>query len=56
MVDNRKSDNYKKNNLKAIVLFSHELAPDVIFYDNQKREKILDFLNKRIKPKMLVFR
>jgi hypothetical protein len=49
MVDNRKSDNYKKNNLKAIVLFSHELAPNVIFYDIQKREKILEFLNKRIK-------
>jgi hypothetical protein len=26
MVDNRKSDSYKKNNLKALVLFSQELA------------------------------
>jgi hypothetical protein len=27
MADNRKSDSYKKNNLKALVLFSHELGP-----------------------------
>jgi integrase/recombinase XerD len=49
--DNRKSDSYKKNNLKALVLFSHELPPDVTFYDIQKKEKILEFLNNRIKPK-----
>jgi integrase/recombinase XerD len=48
MTDNRKSDSYKKNNLKALVPFSHELAPNVTFYDIQK---ILEFLNKRIKPK-----
>jgi hypothetical protein len=48
MVDNRKSDSYKKNNLKALVLFSHEIAPNVSFYDIPKREKILEFLNKRI--------
>jgi hypothetical protein len=29
MVDNLKSDSYKKNNLKALMLFSHELAPNV---------------------------
>jgi hypothetical protein len=28
MVDNRKPDSYKKNNLKALVLFSQELAPN----------------------------
>jgi integrase/recombinase XerD len=48
MTDNRKSDGYKKNNLKALILFSYELAPNVTFYDIQK---ILEFLNKRIKPK-----
>ena len=48
MTDNRKSDGYKKNNLKTLILFSHELAPNVTFYDIQK---ILEFLNKRIKPK-----
>ncbi len=51
MVDSRKSDSYKKNNLKALILFSHELAPNVTFYDIQKKEKILEFINKRIRPK-----
>ena len=51
MVDNRKSDSYKKNNLKALVLFSHELAPNITFYNIQKKEQILEFLNKRIKPR-----
>ena len=51
IVDNRKSDSYKKNNLKALVLFSQELAPNITFYDTREREQILEFLNKRIKPK-----
>jgi hypothetical protein len=51
MTDNRKSDSYKKNNLKALVLFSQELVPNITFYDIQKKEQILEFLNKRIKPK-----
>jgi hypothetical protein len=42
MVDNRKSDNYKKNNLKAFVLFSQELAQNITFYDIQKKEKIMN--------------
>ena len=45
MVDSRKSDSYKKNNLKELILFSHEPAPNVIFYDIQKEEKILEFLS-----------
>ena len=49
--DNRKSDSYKKNNLKALILFSHEVGLDVTFYDLQKKEKILEFLNKRNKQK-----
>ncbi|MDQ3718793.1 MAG: hypothetical protein M3311_06550 [Thermoproteota archaeon] len=53
MTDNRKSDSYKKNNLKALMLFSHELAPNVIFYDIQEKGKILEFLNKKIKPNEL---
>jgi serine acetyltransferase len=49
IVGNRKSDRYKKNNLKALVLFSQELAPNITFYDIQNKEKILEFLSKRIK-------
>jgi hypothetical protein len=51
MVDNSNSNRYKKNNLKALILFSHELGPNITFYDIQKKEKIVEFLNKRIKPK-----
>jgi hypothetical protein len=43
MAHNRNSDSYKKNNPKALILFSHELAPSVTFYDIQKKEKILEF-------------
>jgi serine acetyltransferase len=40
MVGNRKSDSYKKNNLKAIALFSQELARNITFYDIQNKEKM----------------
>jgi hypothetical protein len=43
--DNRESDRYKNNNLKALVLFSQELVRDVTLYDVQKKEKILEFLS-----------
>jgi hypothetical protein len=44
MVDNRESDSYKKkNNSKALILFSYEPVPNAAFYDVQKKEKI--FLN-----------
>jgi hypothetical protein len=49
--DSRKSNSYKKNNLKALVLFSNELAPNITFYDVQKKEKKHEFLNKRSKQK-----
>jgi hypothetical protein len=49
VADNRESDSYKKNNLKALILFSHELVPNATFYDVQKKEKIFEFLSKRIK-------
>jgi len=51
MANNRKSDSYKKNNLKALIVFSQEPAPNIALYDIQKKEQILEFLNKRIKPK-----
>jgi hypothetical protein len=56
MVDKRKSDSSKKNNLKALMLFSHELALNVSFYDIQMKEKIFEFLNKSIRPKKKVGR
>jgi hypothetical protein len=41
IADNRKSYSYKKNNLKALILFSRKLAPTVTFYDIQKITLIL---------------
>jgi hypothetical protein len=43
MVDNRKSDSYKKNNLKALMQFSHELAPNVTFTIFRIEKKYLNF-------------
>ncbi len=34
MVDNRKSDSYKKNNLKRLILFSHELGDGNLLMDS----------------------
>src|SRR3712207_8010890 len=45
--DNRKSDSYKKNSLKALILFSHELAPNVTFYDIQRSEEHTSELQSR---------
>jgi hypothetical protein len=53
MLDNRKSDSYKKNNLKALVLFSQELAPSITFFDIQKKEQILEFLKKESSQKVM---
>jgi hypothetical protein len=47
MVDNRKSDSYKKNNLNTLILFRHKLAPNVTFYDIQKKEKILEMVRQK---------
>ena len=49
MADNRESDSYKKDNLKALILFGYEPVPNATFYDVQKKEKIFEFISKRIK-------
>jgi hypothetical protein len=41
MVDNRKPRSYKKNNLRALIVLGHELAPNISFYDIQKIALIL---------------
>ena len=48
-IDNRESDSHKKNNLKTLILFSYEPVPNSTLYDVQKKEKIFEFLSKRIK-------
>jgi hypothetical protein len=42
---------YTLYNLKTLVLSATNLILPSISYDNQEKEKILEFLNKRIEPK-----
>ncbi len=37
MTDNRKSNIYKKNNLKALVLFSHDLLLTLLFTISRRK-------------------
>ena len=49
MKSNNKSEKYQNNNLKAIIAYAKFLAPDVTFYDIQKKDQILAFLDTKIK-------
>jgi hypothetical protein len=53
MIDNRKSDSYEKNNLKALILFSHEFAPNITFYDIRKEKRYLNFKIKESNQKAM---
>ena len=43
------SENYQNQNLKAIIVYAKFLGPDITFYDIQKREQIVTFLDTKIK-------
>jgi integrase/recombinase XerD len=43
------SESYQNQNLKAIIVYAKFLGPDVTFYDIQKREQIIAFLDTKIK-------
>ena len=43
------SENYQNQNLKAIIVYAKFLGPDITFYDIQKREQIIAFLDTKIK-------
>ncbi|MDQ3983552.1 MAG: hypothetical protein M3222_00165 [Thermoproteota archaeon] len=43
------SENYQNQNLKAIIVYAKFLGPEIIFYDIQKREQIVTFLDTKIK-------
>jgi hypothetical protein len=49
MKANSKSEKYQNNNLKAIIAYAKFLGPDVTFYDIQKKDQILSFLDTKIK-------
>src|ERR671915_1004151 len=43
------SENYQNQNLKAIIGYAKFLGPEITFYDIQKREQIVTFLDTKIK-------
>jgi integrase/recombinase XerD len=49
MKANDKSEKYQNNNLKAVISFAKFLGPDITFYDIQKKDQILAFLDTKIK-------
>jgi hypothetical protein len=51
MKANGKSEKYQNNNLKAIIAYAKFLGPDLAFYDIQKKDQILAFLDTKIKDR-----
>lgn len=53
MKDNGTSQNYQKGNLKAMVHFADHLGPTTSFYDVNRQEQIVQFLDTKIKPEQI---
>jgi hypothetical protein len=49
MINNDASIHHQNNNLKVIVAFANFLGPNITFYDIQRKEQILAFLNTKVK-------
>src|ERR687883_2128432 len=49
MKANGTSESYQNGNLKILIYFARFLGPQIRFYDINKKEQILAFLNTRIK-------
>lgn len=49
MQEKGSSDNHQVNNLKVVIDFANFLGPDITFYELNKREQIVSFLNTKIK-------
>jgi hypothetical protein len=49
MKNNRTSESYQKNNLKAIINFANFLGPKVCFYEIQRKEQVITFLDSKMK-------
>src|SRR5213595_1438572 len=47
--DNGTSESYQKNNLKAIINFASFIGSEVSFYDIQRKEQLIAFLDSKIK-------
>ena len=49
MRSNGSSEHHQNNNLKVLITFSNFIGKDNSFYDINKKEQILEFLNTKIK-------
>ena len=49
MKSNGASERHQNNNLKAVIAYAKFLGPDFSFYDVQKKEQIIAFLDTKIK-------
>ena len=47
--NNGSSEHHQNNNLKVVITFGNFIGKDNSFYDNNKKEQILDFLNTKVK-------
>ena len=48
MRENGSSEHHQNKNLKALIAFAHFIGPHVTFYDIQKKEQIMTFLDTKI--------
>ena len=48
MTENGSSEHHQNKNLKALIAFAHFIGPHVTFYDIQKKEQIMTFLDTKI--------
>ena len=46
---NGSSELHQNNNLKVVIAFGNFIGKDILFYDINKKEQILDFLNTKVK-------
>jgi integrase/recombinase XerD len=49
MKDNGTSESYQKNNLKTVISFARYLGNSTKFYDIQRKEQIISFLDTKVK-------
>ena len=49
MRSNGSSEHHQNNNLKVVITFSNFIGKDNSFYDINKKEQVLEFLNTKVK-------
>ena len=54
MRNNGSSEHHQNNNLKVVIAFGNFIGKDSSFFDIDKREQILEFLNTKVKNYSLI--